>query len=183
MTRKEVADYLHVLLRGHLHLKPHTIFVEEVHVTTAIPEQTKRVRLRETQKPRAFLFPDLRVDFLAWTEAHGQESFTVYEIKSGIDDFKNDHKWQHYAQFGNHLVFVVPADFPISVIPKGIGILQPDTTRSGLRQVQKSSYLSLPDGVDPNRLKFLVARKLFYGISSKHAALKDSRKERKTHVG
>lgn len=45
----------------------------------------------------------------------------IIEVKSGIEDFKLDYKWQEYIDYCDKFYFAVAQDFPIELIPSEIG--------------------------------------------------------------
>lgn len=60
-----------------------------------------------------------RADLLALS---ADDRLTIVEVKSGVEDFRRDHKWRGYLAFCDALVFAVPVGFPLSLIPDGIGV-------------------------------------------------------------
>ncbi len=52
--------------------------------------------------------------------------FTVVEIKSGLADYRSDHKWPEYAAWCDAFAFAVEADFPIDVLPADVGLIIAD---------------------------------------------------------
>ncbi len=50
----------------------------------------------------------------------------IIEIKSSLNDFRADTKWQDYHAFCDRLFFAVDADFPLNVLPETAGIILAD---------------------------------------------------------
>ncbi|RFD20985.1 DNA repair protein MmcB-related protein [Komagataeibacter melaceti] len=68
-----------------------------------------------------FTLPDRRrADIMALT-ADG--SFICIEIKSGLPDFRADHKWQDYLPWCDQMYFAVSQDFPPDVLPQDTGLI------------------------------------------------------------
>lgn len=51
---------------------------------------------------------------------------TIVEIKSGIEDFRCDHKWPEYLEYCDAFYFAVPESFPQELIPAGHGLMVAD---------------------------------------------------------
>jgi hypothetical protein len=51
---------------------------------------------------------------------------TIVEIKSSLEDFQADTKWQDYLEWGDHFYFAVPVDFPVNVLPPDEGLIVAD---------------------------------------------------------
>jgi hypothetical protein len=49
--------------------------------------------------------------------------FMCVEVKSGPVDFLTDSKWPEYRDFSDALYFAVDADFPLSLLPEGVGLI------------------------------------------------------------
>lgn len=54
-----------------------------------------------------------RADVIAVAE---DGAFSIVEIKTGVADFRADHKWQDYIPFCDRFYFAVPEDFPQRLI-------------------------------------------------------------------
>jgi hypothetical protein len=50
----------------------------------------------------------------------------IVEVKSGIEDWRADVKWNDYAAFCDRLAFAVGADFPAGIIPDDVGLIVAD---------------------------------------------------------
>jgi hypothetical protein len=50
----------------------------------------------------------------------------IAEVKSGLEDFRADHKWAEYAPFCDSFYFAVDADFPREILPEGPGLIVAD---------------------------------------------------------
>lgn len=64
-----------------------------------------------------------RADILA-LDAKGEIS--IIEIKSSVQDFRTDGKWPDYRAFCDRLLFAVPLDFPLEILPPAVGLLVAD---------------------------------------------------------
>ncbi|MBV1830465.1 MmcB family DNA repair protein [Komagataeibacter sp. AV436] len=68
-----------------------------------------------------FVLPDRRrADIMALTP---QGDLLCIEIKSGLPDFRADHKWPDYLQWCDQLYFAVNQDFPRHVLPQAAGLV------------------------------------------------------------
>jgi hypothetical protein len=61
-----------------------------------------------------------RADILALRPDGG---FVCIEVKSGALDYLADAKWPEYREYCDELFFAVDADFPLALLPEGVGIL------------------------------------------------------------
>lgn len=50
----------------------------------------------------------------------------IVEVKSGIADFRVDHKWPEYRDFSDALYFAVAASFPVDILPEDTGLILAD---------------------------------------------------------
>ncbi len=50
----------------------------------------------------------------------------IVEVKSGVADFRADAKWPDYGDYCDCLAFAVAPDFPMEMIPDGVGLLVAD---------------------------------------------------------
>lgn len=64
-----------------------------------------------------------RVDILA-LDKKGQA--TVIEVKSSLEDFAVDLKWEEYLPFCDRFYFAVPVDFPMERLPEDVGLIVAD---------------------------------------------------------
>ena len=64
-----------------------------------------------------------RVDVIA---LDGQGLTTIVEIKSSVQDFRSDGKWQEYLEFCDRFYFAVAADFPQALLPAEVGLIVAD---------------------------------------------------------
>ncbi len=65
----------------------------------------------------------LRADILA-LDANGE--LLIVEIKSSIQDFRTDQKWQGYGDHCDRFFFAVAVDFPADLIPESAGLIVAD---------------------------------------------------------
>ncbi len=66
-----------------------------------------------------------RADLLALRPDGG---FVCIEVKSGPRDFLTDCKWPDYRSFCDALYFAVGTDFPLDLLPDGVGVIVADAT-------------------------------------------------------
>lgn len=64
-----------------------------------------------------------RVDILA-LDRKGLVS--VVEVKSSLEDYAADGKWQDYLPFCDRFYFAVPLDFPLDALPRETGLILAD---------------------------------------------------------
>ena len=64
-----------------------------------------------------------RVDVMALS-TKGQ--FWAVEIKSCLDDYRVDQKWQEYLGFCDRFSFAVDPDFPLPALPEDVGLILAD---------------------------------------------------------
>ena len=64
-----------------------------------------------------------RADILA---LDGRGEIAIIEIKSSVQDFRTDGKWPEYRAFCDRLLFAVPLDFPVDILPEETGLLVAD---------------------------------------------------------
>jgi hypothetical protein len=50
----------------------------------------------------------------------------IVEVKSGVPDFRADHKWQDYLEWCDRFFFAVGPDFPAGILPEAAGLLISD---------------------------------------------------------
>ena len=50
----------------------------------------------------------------------------IVEIKSSVEDFKSDHKWQDYLDYCDRFYFAVDQAFPTELIPEQTGLIIAD---------------------------------------------------------
>ncbi len=64
-----------------------------------------------------------RADVVALSD---RGDFWIIEIKSCLEDFRADHKWQDYRDFSDQLYFAVAPGFPVDVLPPDAGLILAD---------------------------------------------------------
>lgn len=64
-----------------------------------------------------------RVDVIA-LDRKGQ--VTVVEVKSSLEDFRTDEKWQEYLPFCDAFYFAVSESFPVEILPEDVGLIIAD---------------------------------------------------------
>ncbi len=50
----------------------------------------------------------------------------IVEVKSGVPDFRSDHKWQDYLEWCDRFFFAVGPDFPVRILPADAGLFIAD---------------------------------------------------------
>ena len=50
----------------------------------------------------------------------------ICEVKSGLDDYRVDRKWQEYGPFCDALYFAVAPEFPQDILPEAPGLIVAD---------------------------------------------------------
>lgn len=50
----------------------------------------------------------------------------LVEVKSSIEDFRADAKWNEYLPFCDRFYFAVPLDFPVEILPDDCGLILAD---------------------------------------------------------
>jgi hypothetical protein len=64
-----------------------------------------------------------RADLMALCPRGG---ITILEVKSCLDDFRTDHKWEDYRQWCDRFFFAVNSAFPQAYIPEECGLIVAD---------------------------------------------------------
>lgn len=80
-----------------------------------------------------------RADILA---LDGKGEISIIEIKSSVQDFRSDGKWPEYRAFCDRLLFAVPLDFPVEILPEDAGLLVADAF--GAEQMRAAPRYPLP---------------------------------------
>src|SRR5215475_3050478 len=50
----------------------------------------------------------------------------IVEVKSGVQDFRSDHKWHEYLAWCDRFFFAAGPDFPVEILPESAGLLIAD---------------------------------------------------------
>lgn len=50
----------------------------------------------------------------------------IVEVKSGVPDFRADHKWQDYLEWCDRFFFAVGPEFPVEMLPEEAGLFISD---------------------------------------------------------
>ncbi len=66
----------------------------------------------------------------------------IVEVKSGVPDFRADHKWQDYLEWCDRFFFAVGPSFPASILPAEAGLLIADEYEAML--VKEPETMRLP---------------------------------------
>lgn len=64
-----------------------------------------------------------RIDVMALTR---QGAFWAIEVKSSLEDYRADQKWEGYLDWCDRFYFAVGPDFPIGVLPEDVGLIRAD---------------------------------------------------------
>jgi hypothetical protein len=89
----------------------------------------------------------------------------IVEVKSGVEDFRTDHKWREYRDFSDALFFAVAPGFPLELIPADTGLILAD--RYGGEIVRQAPETRLA----PARRKAMTLRFAHCAALSLQAAL------------
>jgi hypothetical protein len=89
--------------------------------------------------PELSLADGRRADLVAVDEAG---NILIVEIKSSLEDFRSDFKWQDYRAWCDRLYFAVAPDFPVEVLPADTGLILAD--RYGGEVVREAPEHKLP---------------------------------------
>ncbi len=68
----------------------------------------------------------------------------IIEIKSGVEDFRADQKWQEYLDYCDRFFFAVSNEFPIDILPRGCGLIIAD--RYGGEMLREAAENKLAGG-------------------------------------
>ncbi len=66
----------------------------------------------------------------------------IVEIKSSLEDYRTDSKWQHYLDFCDRFFFAVGSDFPADIIPQDAGLIIADRFAGEMIRDQQPRKLS-----------------------------------------
>ena len=101
--------------------------------------------------------PGLRVDVMA---VGPKGEIWVVECKSGRADFAADRKWQGYLEWCDRFFWAVDAEFPVSLLPEGTGLILADPYDAEILRMGPETSLA------PARRKVMVQK------FARHAALR-----------
>jgi len=106
-----------------------------------------------------FLLPSgRRADILGVDNAG---TILIVEIKSGVADFRSDHKWPEYRAWSDLFLFAVDEVFPTELIPDECGLMIADAF--GAAEIRPSPVIKLAGarrGALLRRFAFVAARRL-----------------------
>jgi hypothetical protein len=66
----------------------------------------------------------------------------IVEVKSGVPDFRSDHKWQDYLEWCDRFFFAVGPEFPAEILPMEAGLLISDEYEAILVQEPAATPLA-----------------------------------------
>ena len=66
----------------------------------------------------------------------------IVEVKSGLDDYRVDRKWQEYGPFCDAFYFAVAPEFPDGVLPEAPGLIVADGFGGAVVRAAPSSPLA-----------------------------------------
>lgn len=72
-----------------------------------------------------------RVDVIALNDAG---EFVIVEIKSTVEDYRADRKWQEYLPYCERFYFAVAAGFPLHLLPAECGLIVADGFGAAVRR-------------------------------------------------
>lgn len=64
------------------------------------------------------------------------------EVKSSVEDFRGDQKWQSYLDYCDRLFFAVPMHFPKELIPDDVGLIVADRFEAAIIRQTAENKLS-----------------------------------------
>lgn len=85
--------------------------------------------------------PGLRVDVMALGP---RGEVWVIECKSGLADYRADHKWQRYLDWCDRFFWAVGANFPTEVLPPETGLILADAYDAEILRVGPVTPLAGP---------------------------------------
>lgn len=68
----------------------------------------------------------------------------IIEIKSGLEDYRADHKWRGYAEWCDRFYFGVGAGFPLDLPPPETGLIQADAYDAAILRPAPETPLAAP---------------------------------------
>jgi hypothetical protein len=66
----------------------------------------------------------------------------IVEVKSGVPDFRSDHKWQDYLEWCDRFFFAVGPEFPAEILPMEAGLIIADEYEAILVQEPAATPLA-----------------------------------------
>jgi hypothetical protein len=85
----------------------------------------------------------------------------IVEVKSGVPDFRSDHKWQDYLEWCDRFFFAVDPSFPASILPEEAGLVIADAYEAVLaREPEPAPLMSGRRKALTLRFAHLAARRL-----------------------
>ena len=85
----------------------------------------------------------------------------IVEVKSGVPDFRADHKWQDYLEWCDRFFFAVGPEFPREILPEETGLLISDEYEGMLaREPEPMRLLATRRKALTLRFAHLAARRL-----------------------
>ena len=90
----------------------------------------------------------------------------IVEVKSGVPDFRSDHKWQDYLEWCDRFFFAVGPEFPAAILPPEAGLMIAGEYEAVLAKEPETTPLLA------NRRKALTLR--FAHLAARRLAGRDS---------
>ena len=85
----------------------------------------------------------------------------IVEVKSGVPDFRSDHKWRDYLEWCDRFFFAVDPMFPTRILPADAGLLVADEYEAVLiREPEAAPLLGARRKALTLRFAHLAARRL-----------------------
>jgi len=68
----------------------------------------------------------------------------IVEIKSSVEDFRADRKWEDYRLHADRVLFAVSPDFPVALLPEDAGLILADGHGAELQREGIAGALAAP---------------------------------------
>jgi hypothetical protein len=68
----------------------------------------------------------------------------IVEVKSSVEDFRADRKWEDYRLHADRVLFAVAPDFPVALLPEDAGLILADGHGAELQREGVAGALAAP---------------------------------------
>ena len=68
----------------------------------------------------------------------------IVEVKSSVEDFRADRKWEDYRLHADRVLFAVAPDFPVELLPEDAGLILADGHGAELQREGVAGALAAP---------------------------------------
>ena len=68
----------------------------------------------------------------------------IVEVKSSVEDFRADRKWEDYRLHADRVLFAVAPDFPVELLPEDAGLILADGHGAELQREGVAGSLAAP---------------------------------------